>query len=351
MKETSGRRNEQSREIPVETAHPASGRPRRGTSHGHGHSHGHDHGHGHSHGHVTENTDRTWLRAALILLSLFMAVEATVGFLAHSLALISDAGHMLTDAASIVLALVAIRIAARPAGGRYTYGWRRFEILSAQANGLVLILLAGWFGIEGVQRLISTSPVHGQVVTVTAIAGVVVNVIVVWLMGKANRDSLNVEGAYQHVLNDLFAFLCTAVSGAVVWLTGFSRADAIAALVVAALMAVAGARLLRDSTRVFLEAAPRHLDPDEIGSEIAALPDVVEVHDLHVWGSSVTDASLSAHVLVSRNGDCLETRVAIDALLGSRYGISHTTLQVEQAAGPLAHCTDAHGPVHRAKAS
>ena len=165
-----------------------------------------------------------------------MAAEVVVGVLAHSLALISDAGHMLTDAASIVLALVAIRIAARPAGGHYTYGFKRVEILSAQANGITLLLLAVWFVYESVRRLINPPEVSGPLVLVTALVGIVINIAAAWSISRANRTSLNVEGAFQHILNDLYAFIGTAIAGAVVWLTGFARADAIAALLVAALM-------------------------------------------------------------------------------------------------------------------
>jgi cobalt-zinc-cadmium efflux system protein len=198
------------------------------------HDEGHGHGHGDGHG-VSADADRKW-SIALVLIVGFMAAEVVVGVLAHSLALISDAGHMLTDAASIVLALVAIRIAARPAGGHYTYGFKRVEILSAQANGITLLLLAVWFVYESVRRLINPPEVSGPLVLVTALVGIVINIAAAWSISRANRTSLNVEGAFQHILNDLYAFIGTAIAGAVVWLTGFARADAIAALLVAALM-------------------------------------------------------------------------------------------------------------------
>jgi cobalt-zinc-cadmium efflux system protein len=201
------------------------------------------------------------LAIALVLILGFMAVEVVVGVLAHSLALISDAGHMLTDAASIVLALAAIRMAARPARGVYTYGFKRVEILSAQANGITLLLLAVWFVYESVRRLINPPDVSGPLVLITALVGIVVNIAAAWSISRANRTSLNVEGAFQHILNDLYAFIGTAIAGAVVWLTGFARADAIAALVVAALMARAGWNLVRESGRIFLEAAPDRRDP------------------------------------------------------------------------------------------
>ena len=178
---------------------------------------------------------------------------------------------MLTDAVSIVLALIAIRLAARPARGGYTYGLKRAEILSAQANGITLLLLSAYFIFEGVRRLFDPGEVEGLLVFVTALVGIVVNVAATWCISRANRSSLNVEGAYQHILNDLYAFIATAIAGAVVWLTGFARADAIAALIVAALMIKAGWGLVRASGRIFLEAAPKSVDPEAVGAELAAV--------------------------------------------------------------------------------
>ncbi|GAA4896811.1 cation diffusion facilitator family transporter [Streptomyces coeruleoprunus] len=306
-----------------------------GAGHDHsGHDHtGHDHS-GHSHD-ISPDADRRWLGLALLLITGFMAVEVVVGLLARSLALLSDAAHMLTDAAAIVLALIAMRLAARPASGHYTYGLKRAEILSAQANGLSLLLLGGWLGYEAVERLIDPPEVHGGLVLATALAGVVVNVLAAWCLSKANRSSLNVEGAFQHVLNDLYAFIGTAVAGLVVVLTGFTRADALATLAVVALMFRAGYRLVRDSGRVLLEAAPPGIDPRGIGARLASPEAVVEVHDLHIWQITSGQTALSAHVLVAPGGDCHAARRDLEALLAREYGISHTTLQVEHAPDPV----------------
>ena len=304
------------------------------------------HGHGHGHG-VGRTADRRWLAAALALILTFMAAEFVVGLLAGSLALISDAAHMLTDAAAIGLALVAIRLAARPAQGGYTYGLRRAEILSAQANGITLLLLAAWFCYEGVRRLIDPPAVEGGLVLVTALVGIVVNVATAWCVSRADRSSLNVEGAFQHILNDLFAFIATAIAGLVVLTTGFARADALAALVVAALMIKAGWSLLRESGRIFLEAAPRGVDPDRIGAELATVEGVAEVHDLHIWEITSGEPALSAHVLVRADVDCHAARLAIEQVLRGDH-ITHTTLQVDhQEELGAEHCEQAHGPVHR----
>ncbi|WP_078910619.1 cation diffusion facilitator family transporter [Streptomyces sp. NRRL S-87] len=334
----------------------------RGNGHGHdrGHDHGHGHGHaGHSHG-VAQDADRRWLTLALTLIGTFMALEVTVAVVAGSLALLSDAAHMLTDAASIVLALIAMRLAARPAKGGFTYGLKRAEILSAQANGLTLLLLAAWLGYEAVRRLLDPPEVAGGPVLVTALAGIVVNVAAAWCISKANRTSLNVEGAYQHILNDLFAFIGTAVAGLIVLTTGFVQADAIATLVVVVLMVKGGYGLVRDSGRIFLEAAPAHLDPDAVGDRLVAHPAVTEVHDLHIWTITSGEAALSAHILVEPAGDCHAVRRDLERMLAGEYAIGHTTLQVDhvheslltvgRAGEPAAadpHCAAPHGPVHR----
>ncbi|WP_328297109.1 cation diffusion facilitator family transporter [Streptomyces sp. NBC_00435] len=320
---------------------------------------GHDHGHaGHSHG-VAADADRRWLAIALGLITGFMAIEVVIGVLAHSLALISDAAHMLTDAVSIVLALIAMRLAARPARGGFTYGLKRAEILSAQANGLTLLLLAVWLAYEAVRRLLDPPPVEGGLVLVTALAGIVVNIVAAWCISKANRTSLAVEGAYQHILNDLFAFIGTAVAGLIVLTTGFRQADSIASLVVVVLMVKAGYGLVRESGRILLEAAPAHVDPDTVGDRLVGQPPVSEVHDLHIWTITSGQAALSAHVLVAPEGDCHAVRRDLEALLSKEYGITHTTLQVDHVQESLLtvgrpgenpsdpHCADAHGPVHR----
>ncbi|KAA0099818.1 cation transporter [Mycolicibacterium sp. P1-18] len=309
----------------------------------------HDHGHGgHSHG-VSADADRKWLTLALILIVGFMAAEVVVGVIAGSLALISDAGHMLTDAVSIVLALIAIRLAARPARGGYTYGLKRAEILSAQANGITLLLLAAYFVFEGVRRLVDPGEVEGLLVFVTALVGIVVNVAATWCISRANRSSLNVEGAYQHILNDLYAFIATAIAGAVVWLTGFARADAIAALIVAALMIKAGWGLVRASGRIFLEAAPESVDPAAVGAELVAVGAVVEIHDLHIWQITSGEAALSAHVIVGDGADCHAIRGELERILRDRHHIDHTTLQVDHvcADDPDEHCAEPHGQSYR----
>jgi cobalt-zinc-cadmium efflux system protein len=290
----------------------------------------HAHGHGHAHSHApAPDADRRWLSIALGLILGFMALEVVAGLVADSLALLSDAAHMLTDAGSIGLALVAARLAAQPPHGRFTFGLGRAEILSAQVNGAALLVLAGVIAWEAVQRLGDPPEVEGAIVLVVGLAGAAVNVAAAWALSRAERRSLNVEGARAHVLADLYASLGAALAGLLVLTAGFERADVIVALLVAALMIRSAFSLLGQSAGVLLEAAPRGLDPDAIGHALAAHPGVREVHDLHVWEVTSGFPALSAHVLVGPGADCHARRVELERLLSERFGLEHTTLQVE----------------------
>jgi cobalt-zinc-cadmium efflux system protein len=287
--------------------------------------------HVHAH-HVRGGDDRRALSMALALILGFMLAEVVVGILAGSLALLSDAGHMLTDAAAIALSLVAARLAARPAEGAMTYGLGRAEILSAQVNGITLLVLAVLITWEAVQRLGSPSEVDAAPVLVVALAGVAVNLLAARVLAGAGRGSLNVEGSFRHVVTDLYAFVATALAAVVILATGFDRADAIASLFVAALMLQSAYSLLRASGRIFLEAAPEGIDVAAIGNALAAEPHVVQVHDLHVWEVTSGFPALSAHVLVERDCDCHGVRASLEALLEDRFDLRHTTLQVEHEA-------------------
>ena len=293
------------------------------------------HRHGHHHHRPSAAADRRRLLLALALILAFMAVEVVAGILANSLALLSDAAHMLTDAVALGLSLVAITLAARPARGRMTFGLGRAEILSAQFNGVTLLVLAVLIAVEGVRRLVDPPAVEGAVVLVVALAGVAVNGLATWTLAGANRESLNVEGAYQHILTDLAAFAATVAAGAVILLTGLREADGVASLVVAAIMLRSAWGLLRDSGGVLLEGAPAHLDPDEVGRAMASRPGVVEVHDLHVWEVTSGFPALAAHVLVRADGNCHAARRDVEAMLHESFGIAHTTLQVDHEGGDL----------------
>jgi cobalt-zinc-cadmium efflux system protein len=309
---------------------------------------------GHAHSSVSSDADARWLTSALVVLVVFMAGEVTAGLLGRSLALISDAGHLLTDVAALVVALIAGRIARRPARGSYTYGFARVDALAGQANGITLLILSVLFTIGAIRHLINPPDATGWVMTVVAAIGVLVNVAATALAKKADSGRLSVRGAVAHLVNDMWAFLATAVAGVVIILTGWSRADAVASLVIAALMAITGSSLVRAAGRVFLEAAPADLDPDQLGAELAMVDGVAQIHDLHVWQIGPNETALSVHVFVVAPYDCHQVAAVLRDLLEEHHNIRHATLQVEHAGDGstpelmLGHCDEPHGRVHLA---
>jgi cobalt-zinc-cadmium efflux system protein len=292
--------------------------------------------HGHEgHLHAGEHADAKRLARGLALIVLFMAAEVVAGILAHSLALLSDAAHMLTDAGALLLSIAVLQLVRRPAAGNVTFGLRRLEALSAQANAALLLVLAGLIVYGAIQRLVTPPSPDGLTMVVVAAVGVVVVLLATRELAQANRESLNIEGAFQHLLTDVFAFAATAVAGAVILLTGFNRADGIAALAIAAVMIWAGVGLLRASGRVLLEMAPERVSVEDVGRELARFPQVTEVHDLHVWEIGSGFLALSAHVLVDADADCHGIRRELERILHDRFSIEHTTLQVDHAQAEL----------------
>lgn len=284
---------------------------------------------------MNRDTEPRSLMAALGLILAFMVVEIVAGVAGSSLALLSDAGHMLTDAAALGMSLAAARLATRPAHGAMTYGLGRAEILSAQANGLTLLVLAGLVVYGAIVHLVSPPEVAGGLVLAVALVGIPVNLLAVRILAGPGERSLNVEGSYRHILTDLYGFIATAIAAGVILATGFDRADAIASLLIAGLMLHAAYGLLKASGRVFMEAAPAGLEPAQIGNALAAQPGVVEVHDLHVWEVTSGFAALSAHVVVRAGDDCHALRRSLHQLLEERFHIDHTTLQVDHEPAPL----------------
>jgi cobalt-zinc-cadmium efflux system protein len=285
----------------------------------------------HAHDH-SRARDRRLLAIALVLIVGLMGGEVAAGVLAGSLALLADAGHMLTDAAALAGALVAARLATRPARAPWTFGLGRAEILAAQANGIALLLVGIWIVYGAARRLSSPPDVHGGVVVVVALVGVAVNLAATLVLARADRDSLNVRGAFLHVATDLAAFAGTAVAGALVLTTGWDRFDPIAGLLVAVLMIRSSVMLLRESGRIFMEGSPTGIDPDEVARALAGDPDVAGVHDLHVWTVTSGFPALAAHVLVSPDSDCHGARRRLQRLLEDRFDLHHVTLQVDHVA-------------------
>ena len=284
--------------------------------------------------------DRRLLGIALALLAAFMAFEVAAAIVANSLALLADAGHMLVDIGAIAGSLIAIRLAARPATGAHTYGLKRAEILAAAGNGLALLVVAAVVGFEAIVRLVHPGPVRGGILIVVAAVGVGVNLAATFVMSRANRRSLNIEGAFRHILTDLYGFIGTLVAGIVIVISGFNRADAIASLLVVCLMLKASVELLRPALRILLEATPDDIDLDEVRRHLLELPEVQSVHDLHAWTLTSSLPILTAHVVVT--DDCLNTGEAgrvLDHLqdcLSGHFDVAHSTLQFE-AAGHIEH--------------
>ncbi|MGN6160616.1 MAG: cation diffusion facilitator family transporter [Marmoricola sp.] len=286
------------------------------------------------------------MTAALGLLVVFMVGEIVTAIVAKSLALFSDAGHMLTDAGAIAVALWAARLAAMPPSQRWTYGLKRAEILSAAVNGVTMLVVSGIVLVEAIRRLSLSNPhVAGVPVLVVAAVGCVVNVAVAWLISRANRASMNVEGAYQHILMDLFGFIGTLIAGIVIVTTGWTQADSVASLVVVALMVRASWGLLRDAGHILLEGAPASVDLDVVRRHLLDIDHVVDVHDMHAWSITSGLPTLSAHLVL--DDSCFTDAHAPQLLdqvqhcLAEHFDVEHSTFQFEPASH-LEHEAGAH---------
>jgi cobalt-zinc-cadmium efflux system protein len=284
---------------------------------------------------ATSGGDLRYLLVALSLIVVFLVAEILAAIFGGSLALFADAGHMLTDVAALGLSAWAVRLARRPAEGRWTFGWHRAEILSAAVNGVTLVAIALLIGVEAIQRLISPQHVHGGLVLTVAIVGAAMNVVVSWVLSKANRTSLNIRGAYLHILTDLFAFIGTAIAGLIIMLTGWERADSIASLFVVMLMIWTAWGLLRDSGKILLQASPDNLDLVHVRAHLSEVDHVLTIHDLHAWTVTSGQTTLSAHVVVEDHcfdsGHAPQVLDALQQCLTDHFDIEHATFQLEPA--------------------
>lgn len=285
---------------------------------------GHDHGPGGWRG-----TDRRALLAAAILTGVFMLVEVAGGLITGSLALLADAGHMLSDSLSLFVALGAVFLAARPVSTRRTWGYKRAEILAALFNGVLLAVVAVWVVVEAIRRLGNPVEVLGGGMLAVAVAGLLVNLLVAWILMRSGGESLNVKAALRHVLADLAGSAGAIIAAGVILATGWEAADPLISILISILIAASAWGVVRDSVDILLEAAPADLDTARIGREMAAIPGVAEVHDLHVWQITSGMPMLSAHVLVGSDSDCHRAQLVTETMLRDRFGIAHTTLQVE----------------------
>ncbi len=269
------------------------------------------------------------LLAALALTAAYTVVEVVGGVVTGSLALLADAVHMLSDNVALALALVALWLARRPATPERTYGYKRAEVLAALANGVTLVALSIWIFYEAFQRLSDPPDVLGGWMLAIAVVGIAVNVAAGIMLHRARGENLNVEAAYRHVLADLAGSLGVALAAVVIVLTGWLEADPLVSLAIGVLVLASSWSILRDSTSILLEAAPKGIDTRAVGEALTSHPGVVEVHDLHVWTITSGFPALSAHVLVGRGEDCHGTRRELERALARQFGIEHTTLQVD----------------------
>jgi len=308
-------------------------------SHDH-HDHDHSHGHGHSHAPGVDGDNQRRVFLAMLLTGVFMVAEVAGGLISGSLALLADAGHMLTDTASLLLAWIAFRLGRKPADKARSYGYQRFQVLAAFVNGATLIVIVGWIGFEAVGRLLQPQPVMGQTMLAVAAVGLVVNLVAFRLLHGGDQDNLNLRGAALHVLGDLLGSVA-AIAGAVVILwTGWTPIDPILSLLVAALVLRSAWMLVRQSGHILLEGTPAHLDIEEIKRELCrAIPEVCDVHHVHAWSLTAERPLVTLHATVTAEADAHSVLQRIKRQLSSRFDVEHSTIQIEP--GPCAdHATD-----------
>lgn len=302
--------------------------------HAHSHSHGHSHGHGHAHGAALNERRTFW---AMVLIAGFMIVEVVGGVISGSLALLADAAHMLTDAASLLLAWTAFRISRRPENPQKTFGYYRFEVIAAFVNGLALLALVVWIVIEAVERLIAPPAVMGGPMFVVATLGLLVNLVAFWLLHGADRENLNIRGALLHVIGDILGSAAAIIAAAVILTTGWTPIDPLLSLLVAVLLVRAGWMLTRRAAHILMEGAPSHIDAGTLKAELACeVPEITGVHDMHIWLLTAERPLLTMHIEVDRSEHGEPAMAAAKQFLLERYGISHSTIQVEPGA-----CIDA----------
>lgn len=320
------------------------------------HAHAHHGAGGHDHARELRGKSKRSLVTTLVLITGYMVAEVVGGILSGSLALLADAGHMLTDAASIGLALLAMHVAERPPSARRTFGYRRIEILAALLNALTLWLIAAWVVVEAWHRFRDVPDVDGGLMLSIGAVGLVVNVVAAWVLHRSAEDSVNVEGAFRHVMADLLGSVGVVVSGGLVWALGWTLADPILSVVIGVLILLSTWRLLAKVVHVLLEGVPDHVDVSRLCRELKGVEGVVAVPDIHVWTIAEGYDALSAHVLV--DPDYPSSRLEpvlrrLRAIASRDFGIHHVTIQVEQSPDLCSehhHADHLHGPERASEA-
>ena len=293
----------------------------------HHHDHAHDHDQDH-HEHLRE-LGRKRLLIVLVITSAFMVVEFIGGWLANSLALLADSGHMLNDVAALGLSAFALTIARRPATAAKTYGYQRIEILAALLNGATLIVISGLIFWQAYARFREPPDVEGPLMLAVACGGMIVNIVAAFLLHASSGHNLNVRGAYLHVLGDLLGSVGAIAAAVIILTTGWTPADPLISVFVALLILGGAWRLVRESVDVLLEAVPKHIDMAALHAAIRDIPDVDEVHDLHVWTLTSGFLAMSGHAVIRDPARYKDVLYAVHQVMHDRFGISHVTMQVE----------------------
>lgn len=289
-----------------------------------------------SHGHSTDSHDHAaganarMLVLALALTSVFLVAEVVAGFYFNSLALLSDAAHMMTDVAALAIALMAIRFGSRAADSRRTFGYRRFEVLAAAFNAILLFAVAIYVFVEAIDRFQNPEPIGSVGMLIVAVLGLLVNLASMRILSAGRNESFNVKGAYLEVWADMLGSVGVIASAIAIYLTGWAWLDPIVAVLIAVWVLPRTWILLRDTTNVLLEGVPKGMDLEEVRKAVSGVPDVAGVHDIHLWSMSGADASFTAHVTISGKADASKVRVQIEQLLKERFDIRHTTIQVDR---------------------
>ncbi|WP_286229649.1 cation diffusion facilitator family transporter [Neobacillus mesonae] len=305
-----------------------------------GHHHGHGHGHGHSHGH-SHTSNKKALFSAFLLIAAFMVVEVIGGFLTNSLALLSDAGHMLSDAAALGLSFYAIKLGEKAVSQEKTYGYKRFEIIAAALNGLTLIVIALFIFYEAIHRFFAPPEVQSTGMLIISVIGLLVNIVAAWILMSGDKDeNLNVRSAFLHVIGDMLGSVGAIIAALLIMFFGWGIADPIASVIVAVLILISGWRVMKDSFHILMEGAPTQINSNDVKAALQKVPLVQEVHDLHIWTITSGYPVLSCHITIANNGIHDEILAQSQKILHDEFHIEHSTIQVEKAANG---CPSPHG--------
>ena len=303
--------------------------------HNHEHHHGHEGHHHHHHNHAIERLSTIYIVAVGLNL-LFVVVEAVAGFVGHSLGLLSDAGHNLSDVFSLILAMIALKLASSHATKRFTYGHRKASVLISLLNAIILLVAVGAIMVESVEKFFHPSEVNGTLIIWTAAVGIVINGVTAWVLSRQQQHDINTRGAFLHMLADTLVSIGVVVSGVVIKYTGWNIVDPIIGLVIAIVILVSTWELLAESLRMSTDAVPEGFDVDDIQNRITAIDGVLNVHHVHIWAISTTETALTCHIVIPEAGMLEEVTDRVKELLDG-LGIHHSTLELETRSS---HCKD-----------